>query len=642
MGGRFLGLCLFSLLLLAVTSVDGVAEAPAPLALVTADYPGAFWVPAAPTNYTVANRPVDYPIDMIVIHDIEGSYASAIKMFQDPKRLGSAHYIVSYKGQVTQMVAEKNIAWHAGNWDYNTRSIGIEHEGYAAINTYTSKEYYASARVAASICSRWGVPLDRKHVIGHSQVPDPNNPKLFGGSEHHTDPGRYWNWTGYLGLAQAYAKALPSPPHMMFEASAFSGDGTATVRWQAARTCRTPVASYLVVVQPGNLQMTVPGTTTSASFTGLTNGVNYSFTVTAHNSYGDDSVGSNVVTPGTACTSASLAAGLAAPQTAGVPIWFTATSTGCANPQYQFSIQDANGNWVIQQKFTGSSWSWDTYHFAAGSHTIRVWANHATADPSQPEASAEMTYDTTAFSMSHWQAKYDTSKVPTTWVIGRSQTFPVTVTNIGDVTWPATGHGTVDLDLHFAPAAGGSAKQSTWLNSKAFAMPADLGPGASVTMNVTFAAPARTGALVLEVEMVKEQDFWYQQWQSVSVNVASLDKAASYDMSNVPVSWSAGKSQTFAVTVTNTSNQTWLSTGTYRTDLDLHFAPAAGGSAKQSTWLNSKAFSLPANLAPGGSVTLNLTFTAPSKVGSFVLEAEMVKEHQYWFQNWQAVKVTVN
>ena len=148
--------------------------------------------------------------------------------------------------------------------------------------------------------------------------------------------------------------------------------------------------------------------------------------------------------------------------------------------------------------------------------------------------------------------------------------------------------------------------------------------------------------MVLEAEMVKEQDFWYQQWQSVSVNVASLDKAASYDMSNVPVSWSAGTSQTFAVTVTNTSNQTWLSTGTYRTDLDLHFAPAAGGSVKQSTWLNSKAFSLPANLAPGGSVTLNLTFTAPSKVGSFVLEAEMVKEHQYWFQNWQAVKVTVN
>ena len=565
---------------LAVLPVAGPTSAS--LVAAIPDYPSAAWVPASASNYTVANRPHDYPVDMIVIHDIEGSSASAIKTFRDPNRRSSAHYIVSYDGHVTQMVAEKNIAWHAGNWDYNTRSIGIEHEGYAGINTYTSKEYYASARVAASICSRWGVPMDRKHVIGHYQVPDPNNPKLFGGSDHHWDPGPYWNWTGYLRLAQAYANALPSPPHMLFEASAFSGDGTATVRWQPARTCHTPVDSYTVVLQPGNLQTTVPGTATSASFTGLTNGVNYSFTVTAHNSYGDDSVGSNIATPGTGCTSASLTASPAAPQTAGVGIWFTATSTGCANPRYEFSIQDANGSWVIQQTFGGSSWSWDSYHFASGSHTIRVWANHATADPSQPESFAEMTYETTPFSMAHWQAKYDTSKVPTTWVAGRSQTFPVTVTNIGDVTWTATGHGTVDLHLHFATAAGGAAKQSTWLNSKAFLMPADLGPGASVTMNVTFAAPARTGALVLEVEMLKQQDFWYQQWQPVVVNVAARNKAAGYDMSKAPTSWLAGQSQTFPVTVTNTSTQTWLATGTYRTDLDLHFATAAGWRAPSS------------------------------------------------------------
>ena len=455
MGRWFLQFSLLSLLSVAVASIDTFAALSAPLARATADYRGAFWVSAAATNYTVAHRPDDYPIDMIVIHDIEGTYASAIKIFQDPQRHGAAHYIVSYKGQVTQLVAEKDVAWHAGNWDYNTRAIGIEHEGFAAVNRYTSPEYYASARLVASICSRWGVHLDRQHVIGHSQVPDPNNPKLFGGADHHTDPGRYWNWTGYLNLARAYAKALPSPPHMVFEASAFSGDGTATVRWQPARTCRTPIESYTVVLQPGNVQVAVPGTSTSASLTGLTNGASYSFTVTAHNQYGDDTTGSNVVTPGTACSSANLAAGLASPQTAGVAIWMTATSTGCANPKYQFAIQDANGNWVIQQKFGGSSWSWDTYHFAPGSHKIRVSANHATADPSQPEAFAEMTYDVTPFSMAHWQARYDTSKVPTTWVAGRNQTFPVTVTNIGDVTWPATGYGPVDLHLHVAtpPAA---------------------------------------------------------------------------------------------------------------------------------------------------------------------------------------------
>ena len=130
--------------------------------------------------------------------------------------------------------------------------------------------------------------------------------------------------------------------------------------------------------------------------------------------------------------------------------------------------------------------------------------------------------------MAHWRATYDMSRVPTRWVAGRSQTFPVTVTNAGDVAWTSTGQGRVDLGLHFATSAGGSANQAHWLNSKAFQMAADLAPGASVTMNVTFAAPARTGSMVLEAQMVKEQDFWFQQWQPAAVQVA--DPARRRDM----------------------------------------------------------------------------------------------------------------
>ena len=168
------------------------AAAPATFSVpASVDYPPATWVPAASTNFTVADRTHDYPIDMVVIHDIEGSYSSAIKAFQDPNRHGSAHYIVGYSGQVWQMVLEKDIAWHAGNWDYNTRAIGIEHEGQAYIpGLYTTAEYKASAKLLASICSRYGVTINRSHVIGHSEVPDPFHPGLFGGDSHHTDQAR--------------------------------------------------------------------------------------------------------------------------------------------------------------------------------------------------------------------------------------------------------------------------------------------------------------------------------------------------------------------------------------------------------------------------------------------------------------------
>jgi N-acetyl-anhydromuramyl-L-alanine amidase AmpD len=344
------------------------------------DYSIASWVPAASTNYSVADRPHDYPVDMIVIHDIEGSAGSAIKAFQDPTRLGSAHYVISYTGAVTQMVLEKDIAWHAGNWDYNTRSIGIEHAGYACCNYYTTAEYNASAHLAAWICSRWGVTLDRTHVIGHYQVPDPYHPGLYGGAEHHTDPGPYWNWTYYLNLARTYASSLPSPPHLGPDPTAYSGDTTATVTWRAAHTCHLPVTGYTVTAQPGNIVQQVAANVTSATFTGLRNGVSYTFTVTTQNADGTDTLTSNAVVPDPACTAASVTPSLASPQQRGAKITFTATSATCPNPRYEFWIQTSSG-WYVEQGFGGrTTWTWDTSSFPAATFTVRVWADEATSN----------------------------------------------------------------------------------------------------------------------------------------------------------------------------------------------------------------------------------------------------------------------
>ena len=238
-----------------------------------------------------------------------------------------------------------------------------------------------------------------------------------------------------------------------------------------------------------------------------------------------------------------------------------------------------------------------------------------------------------------WKARYDMTKAPTDWGVGQTKTFPVTVTNTGTQVWPATGNNRVDLNLHFAKSAGGSLNQSAWLSSQTFTLPQNLSPGQSATVNATVTAPSTAGTAVLEAEMIKEQQFWFQQWQPVTVTVPSW--AASFEMSKVPTSWVAGESQTSQVTVTNLGTSTWPSSGHTRVDLDLHFSTRAGGPAKRAYWLISKAFSLPADVAPGASVTLNVTFAAPSNTGAMVLEAEMIKEHQFWFSQWAPVKVVV-
>lgn len=156
------------------------------------DYPLGHWTPATTANYTASDRPSEYPVEYVVIHVTQETFADTVGIFQNPARQVSAHYVVrSADGYVAQCVQERNVAWHAGSWDYNTRSIGIEHEGWVDQPSYfTHAMYTQSAALTASVCNRYGIPKDRAHIIGHHEVP---------GSDH-SDPGPYWDWVRYIRL----------------------------------------------------------------------------------------------------------------------------------------------------------------------------------------------------------------------------------------------------------------------------------------------------------------------------------------------------------------------------------------------------------------------------------------------------------
>ncbi|HKQ79903.1 MAG TPA: N-acetylmuramoyl-L-alanine amidase [Blastocatellia bacterium] len=161
----------------------------APTAL---DYGPALWAPANAGNYAVSNRVSSSPINYVVIHTTQGSYAGTISWFQNPSSNVSSHYVIrSSDGQITQMVREKDIAWHAGNSTYNAQSIGIEHEGFVDNPSwYTDSMYRASAALTRNVCLKYGIPMTRSRIIAHSEVPGAT----------HTDPGPNWNWTFYMQL----------------------------------------------------------------------------------------------------------------------------------------------------------------------------------------------------------------------------------------------------------------------------------------------------------------------------------------------------------------------------------------------------------------------------------------------------------
>jgi MYXO-CTERM domain-containing protein len=96
--------------------------------------------------------------------------------------------------------------------------VGIEHVGVAADpNGFQTKLYEKSRDLVKSIRTRWTVPLDRKHIIGHYQIPNGNQiaegsaacaaplddcetSPNYGGASRHTDPGYNWQWCQYMEL----------------------------------------------------------------------------------------------------------------------------------------------------------------------------------------------------------------------------------------------------------------------------------------------------------------------------------------------------------------------------------------------------------------------------------------------------------
>ncbi|MGW1189636.1 N-acetylmuramoyl-L-alanine amidase [Streptomyces sp. NPDC002559] len=158
------------------------------------DYARAEWISASPANWRRADRPDDYTVDRVVIHVTQGSYRSAVKVFQDPGHGAAAHYVVRKDGHVAQMIRELDVAFHAGNRAFNERSVGIEHEGFVdRPQDFTAAMYGASARLTAAICGRYGIPVDREHIVGHVEVPGAD----------HTDPGKHWDWDRYMKLVRA-------------------------------------------------------------------------------------------------------------------------------------------------------------------------------------------------------------------------------------------------------------------------------------------------------------------------------------------------------------------------------------------------------------------------------------------------------
>ena len=133
-------------------------------------------------SFDVSNR-TDTDIDHIVIH-YTGNAGSTAKnnadAFMHLNNKTSAHYFVDENSTVYQSVLDKDIAWHAGNYPMNKRSIGIEmccdidETGNWYIEPQTITNTIALTK---ALMAKYNVPVS--NVIRHYDVTGKECPEPF-------------------------------------------------------------------------------------------------------------------------------------------------------------------------------------------------------------------------------------------------------------------------------------------------------------------------------------------------------------------------------------------------------------------------------------------------------------------------------
>ena len=153
-------------------------------------------------------------IDKVILHHNGGNLSGegCYQVWQT--REASAHYQVDANGGITQLVWDSDTAWHAGNYQANCTSIGIEH---ADISTNPWKISDATldngAHLTAAVCKYYGLgrPQYGRNVFFHKDFSPTECPASIAGSQRDTYMRKAQEWYDRMTGGKP-APAAPSKP----------------------------------------------------------------------------------------------------------------------------------------------------------------------------------------------------------------------------------------------------------------------------------------------------------------------------------------------------------------------------------------------------------------------------------------------
>ena len=142
-------------------------------------------------NYSKKTR-LKKDIKFVIIHYTGmQSEIESFKRLMDPQYKVSSHYLINRKGEIIQMVKEKNIAWHAGKsrWkkfkNLNNYSIGIElvNKGHQfGYQNFSRRQISSLIKLCKKLKKKY--LIKKENFLGHSDI----------APLRKTDPGEKFPW----------------------------------------------------------------------------------------------------------------------------------------------------------------------------------------------------------------------------------------------------------------------------------------------------------------------------------------------------------------------------------------------------------------------------------------------------------------
>lgn len=126
----------------------------------------------------------------IVDHITQGLMPGTLSWMQNPSAKASAHYLVTRKGEIYQLVKDEDAAYHAGavskpSWPLydgtnpNYYTLGIEHEGMTG-EPLAEIQYQASLWLHQYLIKKHCLQINNNSIIGHYRIDSVNRPNCPG------------------------------------------------------------------------------------------------------------------------------------------------------------------------------------------------------------------------------------------------------------------------------------------------------------------------------------------------------------------------------------------------------------------------------------------------------------------------------